>query len=71
MGYKKGTGKTNRYRLTDEEADRIREMRGETVSNINENSALDQHLKDRGIDKKDVTSVKHWQSLQAVNYVFQ
>lgn len=62
MGFKKGSGKNNRYRLTEEEANRIREMRGETVSNINENSALDQHLKERGIDKTDVTSVKHWQS---------
>lgn len=62
MGYKAGSGSTNRYRLTEQEADRIREMRGETVSNISENSALDQHLHQRGIDKKDVTSVKHWQS---------
>jgi hypothetical protein len=62
MPLKKGSGTTNRYRLTEQEADRIREMRGESVNNINENSALDQHLKERGIDKTDVTSVKHWQS---------
>lgn len=52
----------HRPRLTEEEYNVIREMRGETVSNINNNSALDQHLSDRGISKKDVTSVKHWQS---------
>lgn len=62
MAFKKGSGNSNRYRLTREEADIIREMRGETVTNVNGNSALDQHLKERGIDKKDVTSVKHWQS---------
>jgi len=51
-----------RPRLTAEEYEVIREMRGETVTNINNNSALDQHLSDRGIDKDDVVSVKHWQS---------
>ena len=62
MSFKKGSGKTNRYRLTSQESDIIREMRGETVTNVNGNSALDQHLQERGINKKDVTSVKHWQS---------
>ena len=52
----------HRPRLTAEEYDVIRELRGELVSNINSNTALDIHLSDRGIDKKDVTSVKHWQS---------
>ncbi len=52
----------HRPRLTQEEYDVIREMRGECVSNINNNSALDQHLAERGISKDDVTSVKHWQS---------
>jgi len=51
-----------RPRLTPEEYEVIREMRGEAVTNINNNSALDQHLSDRGIDKNDVVSVKHWQS---------
>tara|TARA_R110002020_G_scaffold267311_3_gene482443 strand:+ start:5023 stop:6105 length:1083 start_codon:yes stop_codon:yes gene_type:complete len=52
----------HRPRLTAEEYDVIRELRGELVSNINSNTALDIHLSERGIDKKDVTSVKHWQS---------
>lgn len=51
-----------RPRLTAEEYDVIRELRGELVSNVNSNTALDIHLSERGIDKKDVTSVKHWQS---------
>jgi len=51
-----------RPRLTPEEYEIVREMRGETVANINGNSALDKHLSDRGIDKNDVVSVKHWQS---------
>lgn len=59
---RRGSGHTNRYRLTREEADIVREMRGETVTNVNGNSALDKHLQERGINKKDVTSVKHWQS---------
>ena len=62
MGYKKGSGGTNRYRLTEQESDIIREMRGETVTNVNGNSSLDKHLQERGINKQDVTSVKHWQS---------
>ena len=33
------------------------------LDNINNNSALDEHLKERGINKKDVVSVKHWQSM--------
>ena len=53
---------TPRIRLRPEEYEVIMEMRGETVTNINNNSALDQHLYDRGIDKEDVVSVKHWQS---------
>ena len=32
-------------------------------SNINNNSALDEHLLERGINKEDVISVKHWQSM--------
>ena len=33
------------------------------VDNINNNSALNEHLKERGINKDDVVSVKHWQSM--------
>ena len=33
------------------------------LSNINHNSALNEHLKERGINKDDVVSVKHWQSM--------
>ena len=40
----------------------IYESRAESTSNFNGNTALDLHLKERGIDKKDVVSVKHWQS---------
>ena len=32
-------------------------------SNVNSNSALDEHLLERGINKEDVISVKHWQSM--------
>lgn len=34
------------------------------LDNVNENSALDLHLKERGIKKEDVVSVKHWQSMK-------
>ena len=50
-----------RLRLSEEEVEMIYESRGENTS-INGNSALDIHLQERGIDKKDVVSVKHWQS---------
>jgi hypothetical protein len=55
-------GGNKRVRLNDQEREVIMEMRGETVTNINGNTALDIHLQERGINKKDVTSVKHWQS---------
>lgn len=55
-------GGNKRVRLNEQEREVIMEMRGETVTNINGNTALDLHLKERGIKKKDVTSVKHWQS---------
>ena len=55
--------KGKRLRLSAEEADLIYEFRGTDVNNINGNTALDIHLKDRGIDKKDVVSVKHWQNM--------
>jgi len=51
-----------RMRLSAEEVDLINEHRGTHVSNINGNTALDIHLAERGIDKDDVVSVKHWQS---------
>ena len=52
-----------RLRLSPEEVDVINEFRGDDLDNINGNTALDIHLKERGIDKKDVVSVKHWQSM--------
>lgn len=52
-----------RLRLTPEEVEIINESRGKSLSNINGNTALDIHLQDRGIDKKDVVSVKHWQNM--------
>ena len=51
-----------RLRLSTEEVDLILQRRATVVDNINNNSALDIHLKERGINKKDVVSVKHWQS---------
>lgn len=51
-----------RPRLSEEEMNLIREYRGETTTNVNGNTALDLHLTERGIDKDDVVSVKHWQS---------
>ena len=51
-----------RLRLTPEEVELIYENRAESTTNINGNTALNIHLKERGISKKDVVSVKHWQS---------
>ena len=51
-----------RLRLSIEEVDMIRELRAKKIDNLNENSALTDHLNERGIDKNDVISVKHWQS---------
>ncbi len=51
-----------RLRLSTEEENLIYKYRAKSVNNINDNSALDTHLVERGIDKKDVVSVKHWQS---------
>jgi len=50
-----------RLRLSPEEVEMIYESRA-TETNINNNTVLDIHLAERGIDKKDVVSVKHWQS---------
>jgi hypothetical protein len=51
-----------RLRLSEEEVEMIYENRAENTTNINGNTALDIHLNERGIDKNDVVSVKHWQS---------
>ena len=51
-----------RIRLSEEEVEMVYENRAENTTNINGNTALDVHLLERGIDKKDVVSVKHWQS---------
>jgi len=52
-----------RLRLSPKEVELINESRGKDLQNINGNTALDIHLQDRGIDKKDVVSVKHWQNM--------
>ena len=52
-----------RLRLSSDEVDLINESRGQDLQSINGNTALDLHLKERGIDKKDVLSVKHWQNM--------
>lgn len=52
----------NRMRLKPHEVDIIKKHRAQLVNNINDNTALDIHLKERGINKKDVVSVKHWQN---------
>ena len=51
-----------RLRLSTDEENLIYQHRAKSLDNINDNSALDQHLLERGIEKKDVVSVKHWQS---------
>ena len=51
-----------RIRLSEEEVEMVYENRAENTTNFNGNTALDIHLNQRGIDKKDVVSVKHWQS---------
>ena len=51
-----------RLRLSIEEVDMIRELRANNIDNVNDNSALTNHLNERGIDKDNVISVKHWQS---------
>lgn len=55
----------NRMRLQPEEVDLIKKYRAKALDldNYNDNTALDIHLKERGIDKKDVVSVKHWQNM--------
>jgi len=51
-----------RLRLSEEEVEMIYENRAESTTNTNGNTALDINLAERGIKKKDVVSVKHWQS---------
>ena len=51
-----------RLRLSEEEVEMVYENRAESTTNTNGNTALDINLAERGIDKKDVVSVKHWQS---------
>ena len=59
---KEGEEYGKRLRLSQQEVDVILQRRAGTLDNINNNSALDSHLDERGIEKKDVVSVKHWQS---------
>ena len=55
-----------RLRLSDTEVDLIYQSRAGDIKNLNynlsHNSSLEKHLEERGIDKKDVVSVKHWQN---------
>jgi hypothetical protein len=55
--------KGKRLRLSAKEVELINESRGIDVENINGNTALELHLKERGINKEDVVSVKHWQNM--------
>ena len=59
---KQGEEYGKRLRLNHEEVDLILQNRAANLDNINDNSALDIHIQERGIDKKDIVSVKHWQS---------
>ena len=51
-----------RLRLSEEEVEMVYENRAESTTNTNGNTALDINLAERGINKNDVVSVKHWQS---------
>jgi hypothetical protein len=51
-----------RLRLSKSEVELIYQHRASHMDNINDNTALSLHLNERGIDKDDVISVKHWQS---------
>ena len=51
-----------RLRLSKEEEELIYQHRAAPLENINGNTALDLHIKERGISKDDIVSVKHWQS---------
>ena len=54
--------KDYRPRLTDEEYNLVLKHRARKLENISENSVLDDYLIERGINKQDVVSVKHWQN---------
>ena len=54
--------KDYRPRLTDEEYNLVLQHRARKLENISENSVLDDYLIERGINKQDVVSVKHWQN---------
>ena len=43
-----------RLRLSPEEVDYILQKRATNLDNINNNTALDVHCEERGIDKKDI-----------------
>jgi len=51
-----------RLRLSKEEEELIYQNRAAPLENINGNTALDLHIRERGISKDDIVSVKHWQS---------
>ena len=51
-----------RLRLSPEEVDYILQKRATNLDNLNNNTALDIHCEERGINKDDIVSVKHWQS---------
>ena len=51
-----------RLRLSKAEVELIYQHRATHMENVNDNTALSLHLHERGIDKDDVVSVKHWQS---------
>ena len=51
-----------RLRLSKEEEELIYQHRAAPLDNINGNTALDLHIKERGIRKDDIVSVKHWQA---------
>ena len=52
-----------RLRLSPEEVEIINEFRWQDLPLTNGNTALDLHIKERGISKQDIVSVKHWQSM--------
>ncbi|MBC8265439.1 MAG: hypothetical protein H8E84_00560 [Flavobacteriales bacterium] len=51
-----------RLRLSKDEEELIYQHRAAPLENINGNTALDLHIKERGIGKDDIVSVKHWQA---------
>jgi len=62
---KKEEGK--RLRLSRDEVELVNQSRANSLDNFNDNTSLDIHLEDRGIKKKDVVSVKHWQTMKGDN----